>query len=110
MAAAPVAARAATAMFSSNRPARPRWRRRTARPARVPRRCTAASADADTTYGVYECAASTGGFGVYSAGRLGTSRKLICTHCLTGGDINAATFPTISNAGNATKLEGTKRR
>jgi hypothetical protein len=47
---------------------------------------------------VYGHAASSGGFGVYSAGRLGSSGDLVCSHCVTGGDVDAATLPTVPNA------------
>lgn len=57
-----------------------------------------ASATSGTVYGVYGRTSSTHGYGVYSAGRLGTSGALVCSHCVTGGDVNAATLPTVPNA------------
>jgi len=57
-----------------------------------------ASASHGTTYGVYGRAASSAGYGVYSAGRLGSAGKLVCAHCVTGGDVDAASLPTVPNA------------
>jgi hypothetical protein len=57
-----------------------------------------ASASSGTVYGVYGRSNSSSGYGVYSSGRLGSSEALVCSHCVTGGDINAASFPTVPNA------------
>ena len=65
-----------------------------------------ATATTGTIYGVYGQAASAAGYGVYSAGRLGTTGTLVCTHCVTGTDIAASTFATVPSATNAAKLGG----
>lgn len=65
-----------------------------------------ATATSGSTYGVYGRTKSAAGFGVFSAGRLGTSGALVCPHCVTGGDINASTFPTVPSANDANSLGG----
>jgi hypothetical protein len=97
--AAPVAALAATASFSSRSASTPAVAARNSSSGSGAKAVYGnASATKGRTYGVYGRAASTGGFGVYSAGRLGSSGKLVCSHCVTGADINAATLPTVPNA------------
>lgn len=65
-----------------------------------------ASASSGTTYGVYGRTGSADGYGLYSAGRLGSSGALVCSHCVTGGDVDSSGFPTVPSATNATKLGG----
>jgi hypothetical protein len=96
--AAPVAAFAATGSFSSS----------SAKPAVSAKNTSSASgakavygnasATIGTTYGVYGRSRSADGYGVYSAGRLGSSGALVCSHCVTGADINAATLPKVPDA------------
>jgi hypothetical protein len=62
-----------------------------------------ASGTSGTTFGVLGAANSSAGYGVYSAGRLGTTGALVCAHCVDGADINAPTFPRVPDAG---KLAG----
>lgn len=57
-----------------------------------------APASHGTTYGVYGRATSADGYGVYSAGRLGSSGRLVCSRCVTGADVDAATLPEVPNA------------
>lgn len=65
-----------------------------------------ASAGSGKTYGIYGHTNSSHGFGVYSAGRLGSTGELVCPHCVTGGDIDAATLPTVPSAADAEHLDG----
>lgn len=58
-----------------------------------------AAASGGTVYGVYGHTNSADGYGLYSAGRLGSSGELVCTQCVTGADIKASTFPTVPDAG-----------
>jgi hypothetical protein len=97
--AAPIAAIAATAVFTSSSASTPAV---TATNSSATSGAKAvygnASASSGTVYGVYGHTSSGSGYGVYSAGRLGSSGPLVCSHCVTGGDVNAATFPTMPNA------------
>lgn len=104
--AAPVAAVGVTGGFASS----------TAAPAVAARNSSAANgakavlgsatAPRGATYGVYGSAASPQGYGVYSAGRLGIKGLLVCSKCVTAGDINPTRFPTVPSAQNATTLAG----
>jgi hypothetical protein len=97
--AAPVAALAAVASFSSGSATTPAVSaKNTSSGSGAKAVYGNASASKGTTYGVYGRAASAGGYGVYSAGRLGSSGKLVCSHCVTGADVNAATLPTVPDA------------
>lgn len=58
-----------------------------------------AAASRGSVYGVYGHTNSAHGYGVYSAGRLGSSGELVCAQCVTGADVNASTFPTVPDAG-----------
>lgn len=57
-----------------------------------------AAGTSGTEYGVYGRSGSTQGYGVYSAGRIGSSGVLVCTKCVTGADVNAATLPTVPDS------------
>lgn len=99
--AAPVAALAAAASFSSTSATTPAVSARNSSSGSGAKAVYGnASASQGSTFGVYGHAASAGGYGVYSAGRLGSSGKLVCTRCVSGGDINAATLPTVPDASN----------
>lgn len=104
MVAAPVAALAAAGSFTSNSASTPAVSaKNTSSGSGAKAVYGNASAGQGTTYGVYGRAGSSGGYGVYSAGRLGASGDLVCSHCVTGGDVDAATLPTVPNA---SKLNG----
>jgi hypothetical protein len=97
--AAPVAARAATAVFSSSSASTPAVAARNSSAGTGAKAVYGnASAGHGITYGVYGRAGSAHGFGVYAAGRLGTSGALVCSRCVTGGDVNASTLPTVPDA------------
>jgi hypothetical protein len=97
--AAPVAALAAAASFSSRSASTPAVSAKNSSSGSGAKAVYGnAAASHGTTYGVYGRAASAAGYGIYSAGRLGSSGKLVCSHCVTGGDINIATVPTVPNA------------
>lgn len=104
---APVAARAASAVFTSNSASTPAV---SAINSASGTGATGVSGDASartgTTYGVYGHDTSSDGYGVYSAGRLGTSGALVCSQCVTGADVDASTLPTVPNA---SKLGGHAR-
>jgi hypothetical protein len=65
-----------------------------------------APASSGRIFGVYGHAGSARGFGVYSAGRLGSIGDLVCPQCVKGGDIDAATFPTVPSAADADHVGG----
>lgn len=107
--ATPVVAVAASAMFSSH----------SARTPAVAAKNTAAgngakaisgyaSGKSGTTYGVYGKSRSAHGYGIYSAGRLGSSGPLVCSHCVSGADVKASTLPTVPSATDAGALGGHK--
>ena len=97
--AAPVAARAAAATFSSSSASTPAVSATSSSSLAGAKAVYGnALATSGTIFGVYGHAGSRRGYGVYSAGRLGTSGALVCSHCVTGADINAATFPTVPDA------------
>ena len=97
--ATPFAALAAAASFSSNSSSTPAVSaKNTSSGSGAKAIYGNASATGGATYGVYGHSGSASGYGVYSAGRLGSSGALVCSHCVTGPDINAATFPTVPNA------------
>lgn len=98
--ATPVAALAATGSFSSNSASAPAVSaKNTSSGSGAKAVYGNASAGQGTTYGVYGRAASASGYGVYSAGRLGSSGQLVCSHCVTGGDINVSSLSTVPDAG-----------
>jgi hypothetical protein len=97
--AAPAAAYAATASFVSNSASTPAVSAKNTASGQGAKAVLGnASARHGTTYGVYGRATSGNGYGVYAAGRLGTSGKLACSHCVTGGDVDVAGFPTVPDA------------
>lgn len=97
--AAPVAALAATGSFSSSSASKPAISAtNTASGFGAKAVYGNASGGSGTEFGVYGHASSSRGYGVYSAGRLGTSGALVCSHCVTGADVNAATLPTVPDA------------
>ena len=57
-----------------------------------------ASGSNGTEFGVYGHSGSARGYGVYSAGRLGTSGSLVCTRCVSGADVAVDTLPTVPDA------------
>jgi hypothetical protein len=97
--AAPVAARAAAAAFSSASASTPAVAAKDSSSVSGAKGVYGyASGSSGTTYGVYGRAASPQGYGVYSAGRLGTSGSLVCSHCVTGGDLDVTSLPTVPDA------------
>lgn len=97
--ATPIAARAATALFTSSSANAPAvTAKNSASGAGAKAVYGNASARSGKVYGLYGHTNSGGGYGVYSAGRLGSSGALVCSHCVTGGDVNAATFPRMPNS------------
>jgi hypothetical protein len=97
--AAPIAAVAATGAFSSGSSISPAVSAKNTSSGSGAKGIDGyASALSGTVYGVYGRTNSRNGFGVYSAGRLGTSGALVCSHCVTGGDVNVATLPTVPDA------------
>ena len=98
--AAPVAALAAAASFSSSSASTPAVSAKNSSSGSGAKAVYGnASAGQGITYGVYGHSASAAGYGLYSAGRLGSSGALVCSHCVTGGDVDVAGLPTVPNAG-----------
>jgi hypothetical protein len=96
---APVAAVAATAAFSSGSASTPAVSAKNTSSGTGAKAVYGnASASGGINYGIYGRTASAQGYGVYSAGRLGTSGALVCSHCVTGGDLKVASLPPLPDA------------
>jgi hypothetical protein len=97
--ASPVVALAATGTFASSSASQPAVSAKNSSSGSGAKAVSGnASASSGSVYGVYGHTNSSHGYGVYSAGRLGTSGALACAHCVTGADVNAATLPTVPSA------------
>ena len=99
--ATPAVAAAATALFSSSSASTPALTAKNTSSGTGAKAVFGnATASGGTTYGVYGRAASPHGYGVFAAGRLGTSGPLVCSHCVSGGDVNASSLPAVPSANN----------
>ena len=95
----PVAAQAATAVFTSNSADTPALTATNSSPGRGAKAVYGnAYATTGKVYGVYGRSDSNRGYGVYSAGRLGSSGPLVCAQCVDGGDLDIASVPTVPDA------------